>query len=923
MLRGRESLIRLVGKRRRFLPTRQSILSTPIQSPLNLCTDKDGKFASIESSEASSTVDSSDTRNKMEDFEDMCLSSKSAKKRKLTQRTLLQMNFCSQSESGHIGNDLLLASCDENIGRNDNHVLDNFKGVEENDSVLSNSVLHLKSASQIQIDGVSKNPNYGNNTDDAMIDRHSISVKNEASNTNNCCDVQTTLDDISGVILETFIVGRKFSDEKEINDRAGILLQRDPHNVKDPNAIKVISAHSNDSKVFGFVPRELAQYLSPLIEKYCLSFEGHVTVVPKHTLDAVPIQIFCHKTLSNEMLEDDNVELFRYLWRNVQQVIGSTKHGRSGTAKYQQNFCVLVQEVLKNNLHLFLDDEKGFLESFNSFSDDSQRLFVRLYTRKGPWFRMSNVFYSEILDLAKAIKELSASGYFCSFEDSNELLYDDMNYILNLLNVSELREIMCLLKQENFCKHNSLDMICIVLSSLKCLWNTLARKQPVRNLHRPPQSSASISFIRSINATILISILTSNTRCTTTATFPKSPSSSPTTSPTDEALSSISFTTAELRTSTPSTSEATHSGWTSTQQHLEVFYESLDYWCGFGLFRDKIWWLNIVESKEEMSKIKKCGHQTEHKSALEPRKFISKAAEAKYRDSVRHKEFYIERGIIVGDDNFGSMPPWLIENIKKRKWEGLCEDPASAVCQVVKEFYANFLASEWPADIIVREVKVPFSDKLINEFFQLKNITCEFSKCNSKLTDKLMHDIVPELVKPGAEWDIDEHGMFRFRRSDLQHEIKCLHEVNVGKVVAKGIFDCAHRVKGKLFFPCLITELCRCAGVPMIPEDGTVTRKGVAGCGEELASSKCLAPYHNSNGNAAAYTFATAAGAFVVARLFAWPAAPSPDHSRWKQRQWMWWRASGHEQAQNSPLLFLGQGPLQASLAHPHIYTTL
>ncbi|XP_030507003.2 fanconi-associated nuclease 1 homolog isoform X1 [Cannabis sativa] len=499
MLRGRESLIRLVGKRRRFLPTRQSILSTPIQSPLNLCTDKDGKFASIESSEASSMVDISDTRNKMEDFEggkklfdksekvtcpvcgnkitgdcssvnshlDMCLSSKSAKKRKLTQRTLLQMNFCSQSESGHIGNDILLASCDENIGRNDNHVLDNFKGVEENNSVLSNSVLRLKSASQIQIDDVSKNPNYGNNTDDAMIDRHSISVKNEASNTNNCCDVHTTLDDISGVVLETFIVGRKFSDEKEINDRAGILLQRDPHNVKDPNAIKVISAHSNDSKVFGFVPRELAQYLSPLIEKYCLSFEGHVTVVPKHTLDAVPIQIFCHKALSNEMLEDDNVELFRYLWRNVKQVIGSTKHGRSGTAKYQQNFCVLVQEVLKNNLHLFLDDEKGFLESFNSFSDDSQRLFVRLYTRKGPWFRMSNVFYSEILDLVKAIKELSASGYFCSFEDTNELLYDDMNYILNLLNVSELREIMCLLKQSCNFGTRKRELIASLLSSYK------------------------------------------------------------------------------------------------------------------------------------------------------------------------------------------------------------------------------------------------------------------------------------------------------------------------------------------------------------------------------------------------------------------------------------------------------------------------
>lgn len=149
--------------------------------------------------------------------------------------------------------------------------------------------------------------------------------------------------------------------------------------------------------------------------------QGQVTVVPKHTLDVVPLQIFCHKAVSGETLEHDDVDLFRYLWRSVQQVIESTKLGRTGTTKYQQNFCVLVQEVLRNNLHLFLDDEKGFLgiklvalvfksfashylgvfswllvlfctlfvqlaESFNSFSDDSQRLFVRLYTRKGLFY---------------------------------------------------------------------------------------------------------------------------------------------------------------------------------------------------------------------------------------------------------------------------------------------------------------------------------------------------------------------------------------------------------------------------------------------------------------------------------------------------------------------------------------------------------
>uniref|UniRef100_A0A803Q715 Putative plant transposon protein domain-containing protein n=1 Tax=Cannabis sativa TaxID=3483 RepID=A0A803Q715_CANSA len=198
--------------------------------------------------------------------------------------------------------------------------------------------------------------------------------------------------------------------------------------------------------------------------------------------------------------------------------------------------------------------------------------------------------------------------------------------------------------------------------------------------------------------------------------------------------------------------------------------------------------------------------------------------------------------MIVGDEDFGSIPPWLIENIKKRNWLQLCEDPASAVCQVVKEFYANFLAHELPAEITVREVKVKFSDRDINHYYLLKNVTFEFSKYVGKLIDEL----------------IDGRGVFRFKRTDLKQDIKCLYnfmqstllptshdstvsrermwmlycivkgkKINVGKVIAKEIFECAHRVKGKLFFSCLITEKCRCANVPMLNDEDPVPRKGV------------------------------------------------------------------------------------------------
>lgn len=138
-----------------------------------------------------------------------------------------------------------------------------------------------------------------------------------------------------------------------------------------------------------------------------------MTSVPKLSLDAVPIQIICCKKLISYGDKGHNdVEAFTSSWKSVLHAVESAKNYASSATKYQQNFCLLMQDVLRSNHHLFTDDEKNFMginsntkiflflkcfhllivtifhcylltESFISLSNDSQRLFVRLYTRKG------------------------------------------------------------------------------------------------------------------------------------------------------------------------------------------------------------------------------------------------------------------------------------------------------------------------------------------------------------------------------------------------------------------------------------------------------------------------------------------------------------------------------------------------------------
>lgn len=159
----------------------------------------------------------------------MCLSR--GTKRKLTQRTLLEMNFCSPSKVQILSPQRrqLVNNHDEGKGivRNGSCELSDFNGVEEDDS-------SFESVGKSQTEGTCKSPIRDNNTDDSN-EINCPFIKDEGSFT----DTAITLESLSDVLLETLIVGRKFVDDKEISQGDRILLLRDPLNVKDSNAVKV------------------------------------------------------------------------------------------------------------------------------------------------------------------------------------------------------------------------------------------------------------------------------------------------------------------------------------------------------------------------------------------------------------------------------------------------------------------------------------------------------------------------------------------------------------------------------------------------------------------------------------------------------------------------------------------------------------
>lgn len=92
-----------------------------------------------------------------------------------------------------------------------------------------------------------------------------------------------------------------------------------------------------------------------------LYLQGTIISVPKNSSEAVPIKVVCHKMTSDDWKECEFSGDFKPLWEKVLQVVEHQMQFPPKTTRYQLNFNVLVQEVLRSFSHLFTADENAFL----------------------------------------------------------------------------------------------------------------------------------------------------------------------------------------------------------------------------------------------------------------------------------------------------------------------------------------------------------------------------------------------------------------------------------------------------------------------------------------------------------------------------------------------------------------------------------
>ncbi|NQY01775.1 MAG: VRR-NUC domain-containing protein [Halieaceae bacterium] len=102
---------------------------------------------------------------------------------------------------------------------------------------------------------------------------------------------------------------------------------------------------------------------------------------------------------------------------------------------YLENFRVLYSTVQAQYADLLQADELAFIEHYDAMDEESQCLYLRLISRRGPWFRSAKLSYPEIGDLRAPLEHLLACNWLL---EAQALELDDVQ---GLFTLAELRKI--------------------------------------------------------------------------------------------------------------------------------------------------------------------------------------------------------------------------------------------------------------------------------------------------------------------------------------------------------------------------------------------------------------------------------------------------------------------------------------------------
>ena len=247
-------------------------------------------------------------------------------------------------------------------------------------------------------------------------------------------------------------------DSDRLSAGRPLMLLREPHNPRDPNAIKVLSPALPTPAVaaVGHLPARLAAMLSPLLDLYALLVVSATITYTPPTADDAPTDEVDPPSphASSPAVGSLDQPLYAVLLLSPNTLFLPAEHGQyidrirrhvldlqnyvewsrvDHTHRFIDNFALVSVSCMTRFAHLFTEEEQAMVQTFLQLSRPAQHLYCRLMARKqspsalmaavvaavpstvqngtasaacARWFQVSSLSYRQVEDIAAALAEL-------------------------------------------------------------------------------------------------------------------------------------------------------------------------------------------------------------------------------------------------------------------------------------------------------------------------------------------------------------------------------------------------------------------------------------------------------------------------------------------------------------------------------------
>lgn len=210
--------------------------------------------------------------------------------------------------------------------------------------------------------------------------------------------------------FECCIVGRQFQQDAHCHAGQRAAVEPEAGNPSDAHAL--LARDAEGGRPLGHLPRRVAAHLGPLLRSGAASAEAVVLEAPAGPRAPllVELQVWVAPMASPAGGQDSPARWARAALDRCREEAARSAARPAVGERLRAAFLSLVDDVLAQDGHLLDPWELAWVAGFKALPVPAQCLFVRLFQRQGPWFRLGALCYPDVPSVRDAAAALAAAS---------------------------------------------------------------------------------------------------------------------------------------------------------------------------------------------------------------------------------------------------------------------------------------------------------------------------------------------------------------------------------------------------------------------------------------------------------------------------------------------------------------------------------